>query len=278
MQPEGGPLRGLFVAGTDTGVGKTVLVGAMAAALRAAGVSVGVWKPVQSGAAAGDPEGDAARLIALSGVPDPPAAVCGMALRLPLAPLVAARLDNRRIEPEALYAAGVALASGYAGLLIEGAGGVLVPLAPGFTGLDWMARLGLPVLIAARAGLGTVNHTLLTIDAVHRRGLTVLGVVLIGGTAGGPGDDGTDVGSPTLPSGERLGAADTRTADEWCLATNPELIESFGGVRVLGRLPWLLGPLTRDRVRSALSAAVDLAPILSLFQPTRTTHTGGASI
>ena len=87
-------MRGVFVAGTDTGVGKTVLAAALAAALREEGLDVGVWKPVQSGARLTDPEGDAARLCRLSGVADELEAVCAVALAAPLAPLVAARLEG----------------------------------------------------------------------------------------------------------------------------------------------------------------------------------------
>ncbi|HEX6971427.1 MAG TPA: dethiobiotin synthase, partial [Limnochordia bacterium] len=237
---------GLFVTGTDTGVGKTVLAGGVAAALRAAGRRVGVWKPVQSGATSGDPTGDAARLVALAGVSDGPHEVCTAAFELPLAPLVAARLASSSIDLEALLAAGRALARRYDGLIVEGAGGVYVPLAPDCTVLDLMERLGLPVLIAARAALGTVNHTLLTVEAVRQRGLPLVGVVLNEGAAGA--QSGADEGVEAL-----------------CRQTSAELIEAFGRARVLGILPRLDPPLTAAGVREAVRRAVDLAPILGCF-------------
>ncbi len=238
-------MRGLFVTGTDTGVGKTVVAAALAATLRAEGWDVGVWKPVQSGHPLHHPKGDAARLLRLAGVDDPPEAVCALALAAPLAPQVAARLEGRAVDPEALLAHGQALARRHALVVAEGAGGVLVPLAPGFYVLDLMAQLGLPVVLAARAGLGTVNHTLLTAEAVRRRGLSLVGVVLVGGPAEEPA---APLAGPPLDP------------DVICRATNPELIAA-GGVTVLGRLPWLEEPLTTDRLVEAVRRHLDLAPL-----------------
>lgn len=263
-------MRGVFVAGTDTGVGKTVLAAALAAALREEGLDVGVWKPVQSGARLTDPEGDAARLCRLSGVGDELESVCAVALAAPLAPLVAARLEGRRINLEAVVAHGQALAARHAALIVEGAGGVMVPLAPGFYVLDLMVRLGLPVVLAARAGLGTVNHTLLTAEAVRRRGLTVLGAVLIGG----PESAGTDAATAAAAGGRVAsravgdptdGADRSDDMEAVCVATNPELVAA-GGVPVLGRLPWLEGSLSPSRLAAAVRRHLDLRPVREVLE------------
>jgi dethiobiotin synthetase len=193
--------RGYFVTATDTGVGKTFVTAALAASLRARGRDVAVFKPVQSGAAADDPSGDAVLL----------GADCVYAFSAPLAPLVAARAGGRTIELEPILARAGELAREHDLLLVEGAGGLLVPLADDLDLADLAAALGLPLVIVARAGLGTVNHTLLTIEAARTRGLDVAGVVL-----NGKGDEST--------------------------AENAALIEERSGVRVLAQVPRLADP------------------------------------
>jgi dethiobiotin synthetase len=163
-------VRGFFVTGTDTAVGKTVVTGGLAAALRARGMRVATYKPVQSGALADDPDGDAALL----------GAETTYAFAAPLAPLVAAELEGRVVELEPIVRAAERLAAAHDVLLVEGAGGLLVPLAPGLDVADLARALALPVVVVARAGLGTVNHVLLTLEAAKARGLTVAAVVLNG--------------------------------------------------------------------------------------------------
>ncbi len=194
--------RGHFVTATDTGVGKTVVTAGLATSLRARGLNVAVFKPVQSGALADDPSGDAALL----------GADCVYSFAAPLAPLVAARAEGETIELEPILARARELAREHEILLVEGAGGLLVPLAPGLDVAGLAAALGLPLIVVARATLGTVNHTLLTIEAARERGLDVAGVVL-------------------------NGESDESTAD------NAALIEAGSGARVLAQIPWLADPV-----------------------------------
>jgi len=189
-------LRGFFVTGTDTGVGKTVVAGGLAAALRARGLAVATFKPVQSGALAEDPEGDAALL----------GAECVYAFEEPLAPFVAAARAGATVELEPIVRAADRLAAAHDAVVVEGAGGLLVPLAPALLVADMARALDLPVVVVARAGLGTVNHTLLTLETAARRDLHVAAVVL-------------------------NGAADDSTAE------NPELIRAFGGGVPVVRVP-----------------------------------------
>jgi dethiobiotin synthetase len=172
-------LRGLFVTGTDTGVGKTVVAAAVCAALRARGERVAAWKPVVTGT---------------EGTPDPDwppdhellAAVCGMSASdvAPLtfgpavSPHLAAELAGSAIEPAALVASARAAAGRASTLVIEGVGGLLVPLTPGYLVRDLARDVALPLVVAARPGLGTINHTLLTVEAAHAVGLHAAGVVL----------------------------------------------------------------------------------------------------
>jgi dethiobiotin synthetase len=168
----------LPVTGTDTGVGKTVVAAALVMALREAGVAAVGFKPVESGVS-GDEVPDSAVLAAASGI-DPPQARPLLQLAEPLAPAVASErsgqtLDVRALERRlpALYAAGFTV-------VVEGAGGLLAPLAWGYTALDLAARCGLHAVVVGRAGRGTLNHCLLTVAALRARGVPVRGVVLSG--------------------------------------------------------------------------------------------------
>jgi dethiobiotin synthetase len=175
-------MRGLFVTGTDTGVGKTVLSGALLAAIAAAGEPVRAYKPVLTGLEQAGRAGEAT-----AWPPDHQllASAAGMSAEevAPLrygpaaSPHLAAVLAGERIEPAALLARARATAPGTT-LIVEGVGGLLVPLADDYTVCDLAAALKLPVLIAARPGLGTINHTLLTLHAARAAGLDVRAVVL----------------------------------------------------------------------------------------------------
>lgn len=170
-------MRGLFVTATDTGVGKTEVACALVAGARARGLDAVGMKPAQSGVVPGEPS-DAERLLAASGGSEPLDAVCPYSLSAPLAPAVAARLEGREISLASILEAARALAARHEALVVEGAGGLLAPLTDRETFADLAAALGLPVLVVARAGLGTVSHTALTVEALRRRSLAVAGVVL----------------------------------------------------------------------------------------------------
>ncbi len=175
-------MRGLFVTGTDTGVGKTEVATALVAGGRARGLDVGAMKPAQSGVEDGLPT-DADRLREAAGGTDPAGLVCPYSLRAPLAPAVAARLEGVEISFAHVLACAAELARRHAALVVEGAGGLLVPLTASETYADLAVALGMPVIVVARAGLGTVNHTALTCEALRGRGLAVAGVVLNRATA-----------------------------------------------------------------------------------------------
>ncbi len=165
--------RGYFVTGTGTGVGKTWVACALAALARARGLRVGVLKPAESGGG-----GDAAALKRASGCPLPLAAIRPYAFRAPLAPAVDAALEGRVVSWPRLRRAYAAVAEASDFILVEGAGGLLVPYAPGLDAAGLARRLGLPLIVAAARGLGTVNHSLLTLEAARARGLEVAAVVL----------------------------------------------------------------------------------------------------
>lgn len=167
---------GVFVTGTDTGVGKTVVGCALVSALRARGLDVGVMKPCETGVGAEGPL-DALALSRAAGNPDPIDLVCPVRLALPAAPNVAAVHQGRGLDFAKLVDGFRELASRHDFMLVEGAGGLLVPIWPPACMADLAEALDLPILVVARTGLGTINHSLLTLAEIERRGLRLVGVV-----------------------------------------------------------------------------------------------------
>lgn len=196
-----------LVTGTDTDVGKTVVAAALAGHLGAR-----YWKPVQAGT---DDGTDSLRVAALSGGR---AEVLSEAyvLQTPCSPHEAARIDGVTIDPARL-----ALPEGDGALVVEGAGGVLVPVSDDLLSADLFALWGLPVLLVARTSLGTISHSLLSLEALRARGLTVHGVIFSG---------------------------DENAASE-------AAIVRFGKVTHLGRLP-RLDPLTPEGLAEAFAANI----------------------
>lgn len=168
-------MRGLFVTGTDTGAGKSVVAAAVCAALREQGETVTAFKPVVTGL--DDPPGewppDHELLAGAAG--GEPETVAPYRFGPPVSPHWAAELAGETVDPADL----VRTARAAEGVLVcEGVGGLMVPLTPGYLVRDLAVDLGLPLVIAARTGLGTINHSLLTVDAARAAGLRVAGVVM----------------------------------------------------------------------------------------------------
>lgn len=169
-------MRGLFVTGTDTGVGKTVLAGAICAALAARGEEVAAFKPAVTGLH--EPPGewppDHVLLARAAGGRQTPEDVAPYRFGPAVSPHYAAELAGEAIEPARILAA----ARRHDLLVCEGVGGLMVPITTGYLVRDLAVDLGLPMVIAARTGLGTISHTLLTVEAARAAGLTVAGVVM----------------------------------------------------------------------------------------------------
>ncbi|QND55140.1 ATP-dependent dethiobiotin synthetase BioD (plasmid) [Phyllobacterium sp. 628] len=199
------------VTGTDTNIGKTVFSAALADALGAS-----YWKPIQSGL---DGETDSEVVQRLGRIPSERIFPEAWRLKTPASPHLAARIDHVRILPEQLMPP-----ASNGPLIIEGAGGMLVPLTDEVVFADVFARWQIPVILCARTGLGTINHTLLSLEALHRRSIPVFGVVFIGDEQ-----------------------ADTQT-----------IIGKLGGATCLGRLP-LLEVLTPDALRRAFRDHFDIS-------------------
>lgn len=205
--------KGVFVTGTDTNVGKTWVAASLTAVIRRWGLQAAYFKPIQSGCPM--EEGrllptDAKFACDLAGLDEPLERLTPIALRLPLAPGVAAAHEGVTVDLQRVAAAYEDLAARYDFLVVEGAGGLYVPLIDTqFLVLDMIRWLHLPLLVVARAGLGTINHTVLTVKAAQQAGLPVVGVVLNRYPA-----------NPSLAE-----------------QTNPEVIAKLTGVPILGRVP-----------------------------------------
>ncbi len=241
LRPAGASYGGAasyFVTGTDTGVGKTTVSAGILAALRRRGMQVAALKPAESGCPRVDgrlvPD-DGVLLRAAAGLDDVDLdVIVPHRLATPVAPGVAARREGVPFEWARVASAHARLLERRpAVFLIEGAGGLLVPYADDLLAADLVARLEVPLLVVARASLGAINHTLLTVFEARRRGLTVAGVILNHVTA--------DVG----PDDE----------------SNAAEIKRLGGVRVLGSVAHV--PDGARRNPASLAAAVERA-----FDPT----------
>ena len=177
--------RGLFITGTDTGVGKTMVASALAAWCRGQGMNVGVMKPIATGGVACTDHGrrrliaaDARLLARAAGREDSWALINPVCYREPLAPYAAALRAHQPVNWSAIRSAFTTLSTRHAMVIVEGIGGLLVPLSRRRTVVDVIRMVRLPVLIVSRSRLGTLNHTLLTVEQASRSGLDVVGVVL----------------------------------------------------------------------------------------------------
>ncbi len=268
-------VKGIFVTGTDTEVGKTQVTAGLAAVLNRRFASertgigrtkpsnpnppasppkpaqgqdmkrrVSLWKPVQTGVAIGSLDADSSRLLRISGLHEQETDVVSHTFPDPLAPWTAARRANAVIDFAGLVGEGRRRMRQSDFLIVEGAGGLAVPLTEKELIADLAKQLGLPLVVVARPGLGTVNHTVLTVTFALRMGIQVLGVILNG----------------------YKDAADPR------LSENAEMIETFSGVPVIGKLPWFPSPAEgeadwddwRERWANIVERQVDIHKISGL--------------
>jgi dethiobiotin synthetase len=204
----------IIVVGTDTGVGKTVFSAALAGALGAA-----YWKPIQSGLLE---ETDTQTVLQLSGLSPEDVLDERYRLKTPVSPHLAAEIDGVAIDIETLLLPKTAKP-----LVVEAAGGLLVPLTQQITYIDLIARWRAPVVLCARTTLGTINHSLLSIEALRSRGIPLLGVAFVG--------------------------------DE--NASSEAIITAMGQTRRLGRLPHLAA-LTPDALRAAFASQFTVSDFL----------------
>lgn len=163
--------KGIFITGTDTGVGKTFVSGLLLGALRRKGIDCGVMKPVACG---GD---DARLLLRFLGLSDPIGLVNPFFSKYPYAPITAFAKEKITFNKNKVICAFKKLSSMHEFMLVEGAGGLLVPLKNGYFISDLILDLGLDVIVVSRRSLGTINHTLLTLEHARKKGIKVIGII-----------------------------------------------------------------------------------------------------
>lgn len=213
--------QGIFITGTDTGVGKTLIAGGLAACCRRGGARVGVMKPVESGCRRteqGLQPDDALFLKKMAASADALDDIVPYRLEQPLTPSVAAALSGIAIDLQVISSAYRRLAGHSDLVLVEGAGGLLAPITGHATGMDLIRLLQIPIIVVARNALGTINHTLLTVEHARRSGLIVLGVIL----------------NQCAP------------APDLSAETNPGIITELSGLPLLGVMPYLPPPVRED--------------------------------
>ncbi len=213
--------KGIFITGTDTEVGKTFIAGGLARMWLKMGKRVGVMKPIESGCIRSDgvlQPLDALFLKEMASSTDDLNLIVPYCLEHPLAPSIAAELESIEIDLENIKSIYQQLERKYDVVLVEGAGGLLSPLYKTFTNVDLIKLLGIPVIVVARNALGTINHTLLTVECARNNGLTILGVII----------------NNLSPDGDRS------TND------NPRVIKKLSGQPLLGTIPFLPVPHRDD--------------------------------
>lgn len=178
-QPHVTMISGCFITGTDTGVGKTVVTAAVARCLSQRGINIGVMKPIETGCRSDDaPDSDASRLRTAAGVSDALQTIRPYRFAEPLAPLAAARHACISIEIARIAAAFNDLSFDRTVILVEGVGGVRVPITADMDVRDLIVALDLPALVVGRVGIGGINHALLTSESLRQGGITIRGLVL----------------------------------------------------------------------------------------------------
>ncbi len=206
--------KGIFITGTDTDVGKTVVAAGLAGAIKSRGINVGVMKPVATGAVKsknGFVSQDVMFLAKSIGCNEEEIGLINpIILELPLSPLVASRLENKEINISRIKEAYSKLCDRHDFIIVEGIGGILVPIERDYFVTDMIGNLGLPVVIVTRPNLGTINHTLLTVNEAGRSGLDIKGIIF------------------NWTNEQEAGNAEK---------TNPDVIKELSGIPLLGILP-----------------------------------------
>ena len=200
----------IFITGTDTNVGKTVVTAGIAAALKSKGYSVGVFKPVQSGAVIKNNELVSPDIEFIRLVDKNVLTKVSYNLKEPAAPSLAAEIEGINIDIKKILDDYKKLGAECDFVIAEGVGGLLVPINKGFLVRDMVKTMDLPLLIVARPGLGTINHTLLTIEAAKTKNIKILGIII-----------------SNYPEG----------TGDFAIKNAPQMIESLSGEKILGILP-----------------------------------------
>ncbi|MCS6873299.1 MAG: dethiobiotin synthase [Pyrinomonadaceae bacterium] len=228
--------RGFFVTGTDTGVGKTIVAVGIARLLYERGIKVGVMKPIETGCELeAELPHDGKLLAEAARIEGDRKWVVPCRYAEPLAPLVAARRETRPVDFDAIQKSWAYLTGNYEFVIVEGAGGISVPIRENYTMADLALELGLPILIVSRPQLGTLNHTYLTAHYARSKGLKIIGIVISG-----------------------FNSQTTDVAEQ----TNPEMLEELCQLPVLGKVPLTAQLETVEQIAETVQKGVYIESII----------------
>ncbi len=208
-------MNGFFITGTDTGIGKTVVTACLTALFKSQDMDVGVMKPIETGVdpvCSSSANSDAKFLMESSSSTDTEEEVCPYRFKTPASPYQAAQIAGTQIQPSTILEKFKVLQSRHSMMMVEGIGGLLVPITYKYSVADLALKIGLPLIIVSRFRVGTLNHTLLTINAAQQYGLKIKGIIL------NQLEDGV-LNDVEIKQGE--------------------LIEEFSGIPILGTFPYL---------------------------------------
>ncbi len=230
-------MKGIFVTGTDTGVGKTIVACGIAAALKETQFDVGVFKPLLSGISREHATSDTNLLKQMSQTSLLHEEITPFDFVHPLAPLIAARLEKREIFLKDVLNYWEKVKSRHEFFIVEGAGGISVPLGEDFLVSDLIKALKLPVLIVARPNLGTINHTFLTVQFAKNNSIPIAGIIINGKS----------------------------NHQDLAEETNPKLMEDMCGIPILGVTP-KLKEITRENVQRMGQVFIDMQLLLKRLE------------
>ncbi|MCV9884144.1 dethiobiotin synthase [Metabacillus halosaccharovorans] len=233
-------MKGLFVTGTDTDVGKTIITSGIAAVLKEKQVDIGVYKPLLSGVSREHTKSDTSLLKEGSQTPLTHKEITPFEFKEPLAPYVAGKLEGRSIYLKDVVNHWNQIKHKHHCFLVEGAGGISVPLGPGFLVSDLITALDLPTIIVTRPNLGTINHTFLTVKYAQSLGIMVAGIIINGKNS------------------------DVDLAEQ----TNPEVIEKQCKVPILGITP-RLEDVNIEAVKQMIKEHLDVSSIINILEGTK---------
>ncbi|MFB4164069.1 dethiobiotin synthase [Alteribacillus sp. JSM 102045] len=226
---------GIFITGNDTDIGKTFVASGIAAALHQEGIDIGVFKPMLSGIKREDPKSDTFLLKHMAEDNNPLQKITPFVFEEALAPYLGAKRAGVSIKLEDITKKWRDIQADHQFFIAEGAGGITVPYGEDCLVSDVAKEIGFPVLVVAKPGLGTVNHTVLTVEYARRAGIEVAGVIVNG-----------------LREKEK----------DLASKTNPELIEKFAGVPVLGVVPWTENVLNKNDMAALFKKHVKLSSLI----------------
>ena len=230
-------VNGIFVTGTDTDVGKTIVSSGLAAVLKEKKIDVGVFKPLLSGIAREDPISDTSLLKRLSQTTLSYEEITPFEFKEPLAPYMAGKLEGKSVRLEEVVNHWENIKGKHDFFIVEGAGGISVPLGEDFLVSDLIKALKLPIVIVARPNLGTVNHIFLTVQYAKSLGLTIAGIVINGKNE-----------HPDLAE-----------------KTNPELIEKLCGVPIVGITP-KLKEISNENIKKMVEDHIDVTLLINQLE------------